>query len=288
MFRALIVFVAPVLAFAAEPDGMVEKPDKSRYHLFNPTPVSLLREMSTDRPDKTESPYTIDAGHFQIESDLVTYTHDHDTSGGQNLHGDGWSFGTLNLKAGLCNSADFQVILFPYNRIRTEDRVGGTINRQDGFGDILTRLKVNLWGNDGGACAGGVMPFIKWPTSQDQIGNQAIEGGLILPVTFELPAGFSCGFMTEFDWIEDSNAGGYHPEFVNSITFSHKLIEKLDGYAEFYSLISAERSAPWIGTLDFGLTYALSANTQLDAGVNIGLTKSAADLNPFVGFSIRF
>jgi len=45
-------------------------PDKSSFHFFNPTPRSLMRELSTDRPDKTESAYTVDAGHFQIESDL--------------------------------------------------------------------------------------------------------------------------------------------------------------------------------------------------------------------------
>lgn len=29
--------------------------------------------MSTDRPDKTESLYTVDAGHFQFEADLVSF-----------------------------------------------------------------------------------------------------------------------------------------------------------------------------------------------------------------------
>ena len=37
--------------------------DKRHYHLFNPTPRELLREMSTDRPDVTESAFTVDAGH---------------------------------------------------------------------------------------------------------------------------------------------------------------------------------------------------------------------------------
>ena len=35
-----------------------------------------MREMSTDRPDKTESPYTVDAGHFQVEMDVLTYSYD--------------------------------------------------------------------------------------------------------------------------------------------------------------------------------------------------------------------
>jgi hypothetical protein len=35
-----------------------------------------MREMSTDRPDLTESAYTVDAGHFQVEMDVVRYTYD--------------------------------------------------------------------------------------------------------------------------------------------------------------------------------------------------------------------
>jgi hypothetical protein len=285
MLRALALWI-PAVITATAVEG--ETPDKSHYHLFNPTPVALLRDMSTDRPDKTESPYTIDAGHFQIESDLVTYEHDHDTSGGQNVHGDSWSFGTLNLKAGLCNFSDFQVILFPYSRARTDDRIAGTIGHQSGFGDILTRLKINLWGNDGGSTAGAIMPYAKWPTSQDQLGNRAIEGGIIIPIAFELPAGFACGFMTEFDWLQNSASNDYHSEFVNSITFSHALVGKLSAYTELWTLISAERGSPWQATFDFGFTYALTSNMQLDTGLNIGLTKSAPDLNPFLGFSIRF
>lgn len=265
-----------------------DAPDKSRYHLFNPTPREQMREMSTDRPDKTESPYTVDAGHFQIESDLAVYEHDHDTSAGSSVYGDNWTFGSLNLKAGLCNFSDLQVVLFPYSKVRTDDRINGLIGHQSGFGDVLTRLKINFWGNDGGKAAFGIMPFAKWPTSQDNLGNTAVEGGVIVPFGFELPAGFSCGMMTEFDWIRDAASSDYHSEFINTITFGHQIVGNLDGYVEFFSLVSAETGAPWVGTLDVGFTYAFTENTQLDAGVNIGVTKSAPDVSPFLGFSVRF
>lgn len=268
--------------------GAAESTDKSQYHLFKPTPEALMREMSTDRPDKTESPYTVDAGHYQIESDLAVYEHDHDTAGGADTRADSWSFGTLNLKAGICNSTDFQVVLAPYSRVRTDDRAAGQITRQSGFGDVTTRLKVNLWGNDGGATAGAIMPFVKWPTSRDGLGNSAIEGGVILPVAFELPAGFSCGVMTEFDWNRDGTGSDYHPEFVNTITFGHNIFGDLDGYVEFFSLVSAESGAPWQGTFDLGCTYAFTKDVQLDAGVNLGVTKSAPDVSPFLGLSVRF
>src|SRR3979490_2793053 len=52
------------------------KPDKSQYTLFNPTPTSQMRDFNPDGPSQTDGPLTIDAGHFQIEMGLVTYSRD--------------------------------------------------------------------------------------------------------------------------------------------------------------------------------------------------------------------
>src|SRR6185295_420185 len=58
--------------------GPASRPEKEGYTLFNPTPESLLRGLNTDRPDVTESPFTVDAGHFQTELSFVEYTYDYD------------------------------------------------------------------------------------------------------------------------------------------------------------------------------------------------------------------
>src|SRR2546423_15411810 len=50
--------------------------DKSQFNLFNPTPRDQMRELNTDRPDRTEGPYTVDAGHVQLELDLASYSYD--------------------------------------------------------------------------------------------------------------------------------------------------------------------------------------------------------------------
>ncbi|MSU64422.1 MAG: transporter [Pedosphaera sp.] len=279
----------PILA--AEPAAEkidLTKVNKSQYSLFNRTPSEFLREMSTDRPDKTESAYTVDAGHFQIETDLISYSHDHDRSGGADTKVDAWAITPINFKVGLNNRIDLQTVIETYNHITTKDRVAGTTVRQSGFGDITSRLKVNFWGNDGGTTAFAAMPFVKFPTSQDQIGNNSVEGGIILPLAVELPAGWGMGVMTELDINRNDGRSGHHAEFVNSITFAHDIVGKLGGYAEFFSAVSAESGAKWVGTVDLGLTYGLTDNIQLDAGVNIGLTKSADDINPFIGLSWRF
>ncbi|HXJ55253.1 MAG TPA: transporter [Verrucomicrobiae bacterium] len=262
--------------------------DKSKYTLFNPTPREVMREFTTDRPDKTESPYTVDAGHFQVELDLITYAHDHETSSAQDVRVNAWSVVPVNFKVGLLNWMDLQTVIESYNHSTIEDSTTGQTVRQSGFGDVTSRIKANLWGNDGGPTALAVLPFVKFPTSQEHLGNNSVEGGVIFPLAVELPAGFDLGFMTEFDYSRDVVGSGYHMEFVNSVTISHDLVGKLAGYLEFFSAVRAETDLDWVGTVDLGLTYGLTENIQLDAGVNIGVTSVAADVNPFLGISFRF
>ncbi len=282
----LLTWLAPA-SFVQAADGDAPAPDKSHYHVFNPTPRELMREMNTDRPDKTESPYTVDAGHFQIEMDVLNYSFDRYNGLPNNTRVESISIAPINLKVGLRDNVDFQLVLPTYNSMRTRDNVTG-VTRQRGFGDVVSRLKINLWGNNGSSTALALMPYVKLPTNQDHLGNSSVEGGLIIPLAVELPGGFGMGLMTQVDFNRDASGRGHHPEFVNSITVSHDLVGNLGGYVEFFSSVSPERGSGWVGTVDLGLTYALTKNIQLDAGVNIGVTRAADDMNPFLGISFRF
>lgn len=267
--------------------GSTAAADKSGYTLANPVPPALLRELSTDRPDQTESPYTVDAGHFQVELDFFNHTRDHDTAGGGDAHRRDWSVAPVNLKLGLTNRIDLQLMIDPHVSSRTEDRIAGTTDRVSGFGDVTTRLKVNFWGNDSGRTAFAVMPFVKWPLSASGVRNGETEGGVIFILGFELPAGWGSAAMTEVDFVSDG-AGGRDTEWVNTITFAHDLTDRLSGYVEFVAVTGDAPDFKWQGQFDAGLTYALDANTQLDFGCNFGVTRSAPDWQPFVGLSRRF
>src|SRR5262245_42751994 len=74
-------------------------PDKSQYTLFSPTPIDLRRPYNTDRPSKTDSPYTVDAGVFQIESDVLNWTLDYK----EGVRTGTWIVGNTNFKLGLTN-----------------------------------------------------------------------------------------------------------------------------------------------------------------------------------------
>src|SRR5215471_15662520 len=88
--------------------------DKHAFNFFNPTPTNLLRELTVDGPGATESPYTVDAGHFQIELTLVNYTYESDTFDQDHFRFEEYDVAPINLKVGLFNSMDLQLLLEPY------------------------------------------------------------------------------------------------------------------------------------------------------------------------------
>jgi hypothetical protein len=240
--------------------------------------------MATDRPDKTESAYTVDAGHFQVEMDLLSYTYDR--SRDETLKALGVA--TSNFKVGVLNNVDLQIIVETFNIQRIEDRAMGVSSRLSGFGDLTLRSKINLWGNDGGPSALSVMPFLKIPTARDDLGNGAAEGGVIFPFAMELPREWGLGAQFEVDHLRNSSGSSYHQEFSNTVAVSHDLGEKLGFYVELFNSVSNERHSAWVATFDFGFTYAVTRDIQLDAGMNIGLTDAADDFNPFIGLSMRY
>ena len=83
--------------------------DKSQYTLFNPTPTDQMRPFSTDRPTKSNVPYTVDAGHFQYEGDIFIYTFDNTTT--PDTDNTSWLLFNPTFKAGLTNWADLGTLI---------------------------------------------------------------------------------------------------------------------------------------------------------------------------------
>lgn len=287
-FLCRLLAVAAVLAMADAGVAASGGPpvDKSAFNLFNPTPAGYLRAMDTDYPGSTESPYTVDAGHFQVEMRWFGYSSDRESLGGVTQQFEEWAIAPMNLKIGLLNQLDAQLVLEPYNVV--EERTSTNRVTRRGFGDITVRVKYNFWGNDGGRTAFAVTPFVKFPTSQEGIGNRGVESGLVLPLAVELPSDFELGLTTRFDAVRDEDQSGYHAEFVNSVEVGHDLFGNLYGWIEFFSAVSTEQDSDWEGTFNAGLIYSLTKNVQLNAGVNIGVTRSADDWYVFTGMAWRF
>lgn len=283
VFATLALLAAPNLhAGPIESRPSEAAADKRQYHLFNRTPRELLRDLSADRPDTTESPITVDPGWFQIEGSFFDYGRNDD--GG--IEEEVFTYGALNLKAGLLHNVDIQFVFDSYTEVRTNDKAADITETVEGFSDLQVRLKINLWGNDGGRTAFAFFPFVKIPTGSD-LSNDNVEGGIILPFSVDLSERVGLGLMAEVDFVYDDEERSYESEFVHTAVLGFGLTEKLGTYVEYVG-VAGTAGFDYQAGVSAGVTYAISDDVQFDVGGRLGLNEAAEDGGVFTGITLRF
>jgi hypothetical protein len=280
-----------LLSLMAQPgraDDSSPTPDKSHYSLLNPTPPDAMRAFAPERPTKILNPFTVDAGHFQIESDILNYIHTNDAG----LNTQFFETADPTIKLGVNSWIDFELVLNAYQNSTTRlNRTGAIVASARGFGDTILKSKVNLIGNDGGPFAAALVPYVKIPSAVQGLGNGAVEGGVALPVQFSLPGDFALALQTEVDSLRDANDSRHYANFVNIANLSRPvsfICKDLTASIEVFSSLGTDSYTPAVYTFDVGLAYLILPNVQLDAGANFGLTKSSPDLNLYTGVTARF
>lgn len=231
-----------------------------------------LRPLSADRPDTTESPYTVDKGHWQIETEFASWSFD-------GSHMESVSLGTMNVKYGINDCSDLQLVLPGFTDMKQGD---------EGFGDIQVRLKHNLWGNDEGHHAFALMPYIKFPTARGNLGNDELEGGIAMPFSFEGPAAWSLALMGQIDLVSDEDDSGMQCEALVSFAAGHELTDHTAFFLELAGILSPEGSQAHEAYFNAGLTWAFTETIQWDTGIRIGLTSLSTDWSPFLGLTMKF
>ncbi|HET6307859.1 MAG TPA: transporter [Rhodopila sp.] len=278
--------LAPAVAQTAS-DGAGGAPDKSGYTLFDPTPDDQMRAFCTDRPTKSNLPCTVDAGHFQYEADIVNWAY---------AHTNGVTTNTVlipnpTLKLGLTNRIDLELAMAPLEVVSTRGPAGKQ-QSLGGIGDLTLRVKVNLAGAEGGAFQAALIPFIKLPTARPGIGNQAVEGGLIAPVSFTLPWDFTLLTDPEIDILRNQADFGRHSNFQTLVNVSHALSDSVTGYAEIWGQLDTDPAhATRQASFDLAVSWVAwpnLPNLQFDIGANIGLTPATPKIQGYIGISQRF
>ncbi|RYD31515.1 MAG: transporter [Verrucomicrobiaceae bacterium] len=270
----------PMLAAVSPAFGL--EPPLRRWSLFHPVPEALMRDLSADRPDTTESPVTVDAGHFQIESSFFDFGRSRSPEG----RADTLTWGSINLKAGLLPNTDLQIVFDPWVEQRLSGP-GGVRETISDAGDPVLRLKVNLFGNNGGRTALAVMPFVGIPTGS-QVSAGEWQGGITVPFSVELAERVSLGLMVELDWVADDGGGGTHQEWVHTAVLGFGLTEKLGFYLEYAGTAGPEDEFDYQAACSGGFTWAASDNVQWDIGGRIGLNSAAEECGLFTGITRRF
>jgi hypothetical protein len=291
---ALISFLMVALSFgsirsssAAEDDEEKSKcPDKSEYTLFNPTPSDCMREFDPDRPDITDSPFTVDAGHIEFESGLFSY--DLSRPDREGIVTEEFDFGATDIRLGITNYAEIGLFVQPLNVIHTIFPSSSLDTWHSGPGSLDLHAKFNLFGNDNfektGAIALGLLPTLEIPTE----GGEHVQGSMAVPFAIKLSEKAELELMTEYDFVHNDAGSGYHVEFLNSGSLTYDWTSALSTYFEVATLFGNEDPSGGIVILGTGALYKFGHDWQFDFGSNFGVTRASDRINPFIGLSKRF
>ncbi|MBO1927845.1 transporter [Thiomicrorhabdus sp. 6S2-11] len=236
-----------------------------------------LRPLAADRPDATESPQTVDKGHWQIETSILGFAQDKRNG----MTSRRYEVFNTNLKYGLTDSMDIHFVMTPY--VKQEIEQAGVTNSVSSYSDLEVRSKINLWGNDGGASAMALLPYIKLPAGD--FSNDKTEAGMIVTYGTEL-SGFGVGVQAQLDYVHDETEN--EMTFAGSYTavLGYDIAEKLGGYIEYIGEYDVD--ANYIPYASFGLTYQADKNLQWDVGSKQAFTDDGQDFEVFFGFTQRY
>lgn len=233
-----------------------------------------LRPLATDRPDATESFQTVDKGFFQIEANLGAYS----TDQSKQVRTEVWSFGETNLKYGVTDNMDLQLVVSPYVMEKTSQA-----KSLSGQGDIQLRSKINLWGNDQTGDGLALLPYLKVPNGR--FSNDEYEGGLIVTYGTEY-RDYSLGSQIQMDRIYDDDTQQHEWAGSHTLVIGRGFENGLSAYIEYIGDYTVKHD--YMPYASFGGTWQTSKNFQWDVGSQLALSDQGNDQLIFGGFTIRF
>jgi hypothetical protein len=247
-----------------------------------PASAAQLQPVCADRPTKSNGPCTVDAGHFQVEADIVNASF---------MHADGaatdtWLIFNPTLKYGLTSNLDVEANIAPLEIVRARGATG-VVSRVTGSSDLFLRLKYEFVNTPSFQAA--FIPYIKAPTARGDLGNGAWEGGLVVPVNIKLSSVFSLALQPEVDDLADAAGGGHHPATSEDVNLGLSLPHNITVFGELWGQWDFDPA----GTVrqysaDIAAALGLGRDTQLDAGINFGLNRATPGIAPYIGISHRF
>lgn len=227
----------------------------------------------------TEIPATVAPGRFLLEMDALSIVFDRDGLDKFTAVGAGLALVTT----GLSENWDVQVGAEFFISQRYES--GNFTERRTGIGDVHVRTKWRFFEDE--RLSAAIIPFVKIPTNSGGVGNDSIEGGIILPWEAYLIGGFTMNAMVELDLVRNDSDDGYDALWYASAAVGRSFTSRLSVYAE----LDAQKTTgggPWQSTLGVGAYLTVSELLSWDFVMYRGLSRGAPDWNPVVRVNIGF
>jgi hypothetical protein len=230
-------------------------------------------KIDTDRPDQTESTFTVPKGYFQGELGLVKEK----IPLGKDCN---WTLPTMLAKYGVSDKVELRLII-EYIR-----QGNGQKLKKDTFGFLPLQLgmKVNLLEEK------GLRPRISLIShlSFNRFASDMAKTGSFLSANFRftfqnsISDNVAIGYNLGMEW-EDFH---YGPIYTYTFAPGFNLGEKWYSYVEVFGFISKDYLDQH--SIDGGIAYYVNDDLKVDASAGIGLSKYAPDHYFGIGVSWRF
>lgn len=282
------IFAWVLLCLLSVPGYAQEAPkpcpyDSAHFSWRKPVPRNRLRELQPDRPGVTESPFTVDAGHVQVEMDALRLING--GSGNDDRSRELHAAYTM-LKLGLSRRTDVQLEMPLYSVAK--QRPAGTSDweeRHAGFGDVTVRVKHNFLGDDqDGSLAMSVIGYVRLP-SGGTVGDGGTEYGLVLPIDVELSDKINLEAQVEADVNYDRETASRYLRYVPSAALEYDITKRFGLITEGVAQWNTEQRR-WLASVNVAPFMKVNANFQVDLGTHLALNR-LTDREYFVGFTLR-
>lgn len=222
--------------------------------------------IQTDRPDQTETPYTVPAKHFQMETGVSFEQTDPEIQS--------YTDPTILFKYGLNDHFELGLI--------TEFATLKARETTSGLTPITLRFKEKITDEKGLLPITSFIGYLTVPNwASKEFKSTYLAPAFRFTMQHTLSQKFSIGYNLGAEW----NGETPEPAFIYTLTTGYSISEKIGAYAEVYGF-APQKSKP-DHRFDCGLNYLVKENMLLDLSGGVGITKNAPDYYVALGFSFR-
>lgn len=228
---------------------------------------SQVVPIQADRPDQTETPFTVPARHMQVEAGF-SYEK-------ENNNAYSYTLPSLLVKFGLSKTFELGIVA-EYKRLH-ESGV-----RSDGLPPLTLRFKNQVTQEHGIIPATSFIGYLSVPGLATK-GFAATYYAPAFRFTMQhtLSEKFSIGYNLGASWDGETP----EPSFLYTFTTGYAVSPKLGAYAELYGFIAQRSGADH--RFDLGMTCLLKPNCMIDLSGGAGISKDSPEYYVALGFSFR-
>ncbi len=229
--------------------------------------------ISTDRILQTNSSDILPPGYYQLETGLYSYETDREND----VKSKHTMLNNTSYRIGFREKMELRLGLYGYNiqHVGTDD--------DSGLSDAELSTKILLFDRSASRPKTTLNAGISLPTGDDSFTSNKVDPFFSFIPSFSnfLPDSLYNDNSLGITW-NDSNA-----DFKYGTLWGHNLSESVILYGEFFGAIPIDGGSNSHG-FDWGLTWAVENNIQLDIFAGKSLNDSATDFFLNMGISMRF